>query len=129
MEIKNIMANAATASKQAQAKGSKPQVMWIGNGNEAVARAIIQIGYDGEGYYPITPSSAAGEAVSKAFAAGETDIAFVPLTSELAAISACAGMAIAGGRVVDITSANGLLLKMEELPVISGLALPMAPSL
>lgn len=123
------MANAATANKQAQTKASKPQVVWIGNGNEAVARAIIHIGYDGEGYYPITPSSAAGEAVSKAFAAGETDIAFVPLTSELAAISTCAGMAIAGGRVVDVTSANGLLLKMEEMPAISGLALPMVLNL
>ena len=103
------MAN-SVVTKKAETKALKPQTVWIGNGNEAVARAIIHIGYDGEGYYPITPSSAAGEAVSKAFAAGETDIAFVPVTSELAAISACAGMAIAGGRVVDVTRANGLLL-------------------
>ena len=123
------MANAVVVTEKAKTKGLKPQAVWIGNGNEAVAQAIIQIGYDGEGYYPITPSSDAGEAVSKAFAAGETDIAFVPLTSELAAISACAGMAIAGGRVVDVTSANGLLLKIEEMPAISGLALPMVLNL
>ena len=36
------------------------------SGNEAVARAIVNIGYDGEGYYPITPSSEAGEVVAKA---------------------------------------------------------------
>ena len=123
------MANAAATTEKTKTIASKPQQVWIGNGNEAVARAIIQIGYDGEGYYPITPSSDAGEQVSKAFAAGETDIAFVAATSELAAISICAGMAIAGGRVVDVTSANGLLLKMEELPAISGLALPMVLNL
>src|SRR5215468_1253331 len=50
------------------ARPACPQKPWIGNGNEAVARAIIDIGYDAEGYYPITPSSDAGEVVSKAFA-------------------------------------------------------------
>ncbi len=105
------------------------QTDWIGNGNEAVARAIIDIGYDAEGYYPITPSSDAGEAVSKAFAQGETDIAFIVATSELAALSICAGAAVAGGRVVDVTSANGLLLKAEQMPAISGLGLPMVLNL
>ena len=121
------MADAAVATKKD--KALKPQEVWIGNGNEAVAKAIIQIGYDGEGYYPITPSSVAGQEVSKAFAAGETDIAFISATSELAAIGVCAGMAIAGGRVVDVTSANGLLLKIEEMPAIAGLALPMVLNL
>lgn len=106
-----------------------PQQPWIGNGNEAVARAIIEIGYDLEGYYPITPSSDAGEEVSKAFARGETDIAFVVGTSELAALGICAGAAVAGGRVVDVTSANGLLLKAEQMPAISGLGLPMVLNL
>ncbi|MHC4063295.1 MAG: pyruvate synthase, partial [Planctomycetota bacterium] len=105
------------------------QTVWIGNGNEAVARAIIDIGYDGEGYYPITPSSDAGEAVSKAFAAGETDICFVVGTSELAALGVCTGMAVAGGRAVDVTSAQGLLLKAEQMPAIAGLGLPMVLNL
>ena len=122
------MAKAAVIEK-AKTKASKPQTVWIGNGNEAVAQAIVQIGYDGEGYYPITPSSDAGEEVSKAFAAGKTDLAFIAATSELAAIGICTGMAVAGGRVVDITSANGLLLKAEEMPAISGLALPMVLNL
>lgn len=98
---------------------------WIGNGNEAVAQAIIDIGYDAEGYYPITPSSDAGEAVSKAFANGETDIAFIVATSELAALGTCAGVAVAGGRAVDVTSANGLFLKAEQMPAIAGLGLPV----
>ena len=123
------MANAVAVTEKLKVSAARPQQVWIGNGNEAVARAIIHIGYDGEGYYPITPSSDAGEEVSKAFAAGETDIAFVAATSELAAISVCAGMAVAGGRVVDVTSANGLLLKIEEMPAIAGLALPMVLNL
>ncbi len=123
------MADTTTVAGKAEMKALKPQMVWIGNGNEAVAKAIIDIGYDGDGCCPITPSSAAGEAVSKAYAAGETDISFGPLTTDLAAISGCAGMAIAGGRVVDVTSANGLLLKIEEMPVISGLALPMVLNL
>jgi pyruvate ferredoxin oxidoreductase alpha subunit len=106
-----------------------PQIPYIANGNDAVAKAIIDIGYDGEGYYPITPSSDAGEEVSKAVAAGKADLSFVIGTSELSAASICTGMAVAGGRTVDITSANGLLLKMEQLPAVSGMGLPMVLNL
>ena len=105
------------------------QIPFIANGNDAVAKAIVDIGYDGEGYYPITPSSDAGEEVSKAVAAGKSDISFVIGTSELAAASICTGMAVAGGRAVDVTSANGLLLKMEQLPAVSGMGLPMVMNL
>lgn len=117
------------SNKKTTLDPAAPQQPWIGNGNEAVARAIIDIGYDLEGYYPITPSSDAGEEVSKAYARGETDIAFVIGTSELAALGICAGAAVAGGRVVDVTSANGLLLKAEQMPAISGLGLPMVLNL
>lgn len=101
----------------------------IASGNEAAARAIIDIGYDGEGYYPITPSSEVGEYVNSAYAQGEVDLSFVVGTSELAAISTVAGMAIAGGRAVDVTSSQGLLLKAEELPAIAGLGLPVVLNL
>ncbi|TWT43767.1 Pyruvate synthase subunit PorB [Phycisphaerae bacterium RAS1] len=121
---------AATLEPKSKKSGaSARQTVWIGNGNEAVARAILDIGYDAEGYYPITPSSEAGENVQKAFASGETDISFIVGTSELAAISICAGAAIAGGRAVDVTSAQGLLLKAEQMPAISGLGLPMVLNL
>ncbi len=120
-----MVASEPKAARQAEAA----QIPWIGNGNEAVARAIVDIGYDAEGYYPITPSSDAGEAVSAAYAAGETDIAFIVGTSELAALSICAGVAVAGGRAVDVTSANGLLLKAEQMPAIAGLGLPMVLNL
>ncbi len=105
------------------------QVMFLGNGNDAAAQAVLHIGFDGEGYYPITPSSEVGEIVSKAVAEGKSDISFVVGTSELAAIGICTGMAIAGGRVLDVTSAQGLLLKAEEMPAISGMGLPMVLNL
>jgi len=101
------------------------QIPYIANGNEAVAKAIIDIGYDVEGYYPITPSSDAGEEVSKVIAAGKTDVSFIIGTSELAVAGIVAGVAAAGGRAVDVTSANGLLLKYEELPAIAGLGFPV----
>ncbi len=101
----------------------------VASGNEAAGRAILDIGYDGEGYYPITPSSEVGEFVDKAIAAGQTDMSFVVGTSELAAISTVAGMALAGGRAVDVTSSQGLLLKAEQLPAIAGLGLPVVLNL
>lgn len=120
-----MLAETTATKRAAQAK----QRAWIGNGNEAVAQAIIDIGYDAEGYYPITPSSDAGEMVQKAYAQGQTDIAFIVGTSELAALSICAGVAVAGGRAVDVTSAQGLLLKAEQMPAIAGLGLPMVLNL
>jgi len=83
------------------------QKMFLGNGNDAAAEAIMHIGYDGEGYYPITPSSEVGELINKANAEGRADVSFIIGTSELAAIGICAGMSLAGGRVVDVTSAQG----------------------
>ncbi len=105
------------------------QQVIISSGNEAAAHAIVDIGYDGEGYYPITPSSEVGEYVNRAYAQGEIDLSFVVGTSELAAISTVAGMAIAGGRAVDVTSSQGLLLKAEELPALAGLGLPVVLNL
>jgi len=119
----------ATLRPAVQQPPAGQQTNWLGNGNEAVARAILDIGYDAEGYYPITPSSDVGEVISKAYADGDTDLAFIVGTSELAALGICTGVAVAGGRVVDVTSANGLLLKAEQMPAISGLGLPMVLNL
>ena len=105
------------------------QKMYLGNGNDAAAQAVLHIGFDGEGYFPITPSSEVGEIVSKAVAEGKSDVSFIVGTSELAAIGICTGMALAGGRALDVTSAQGLLLKVEELSSISGLGLPVVLNL
>ncbi|MDD5542792.1 MAG: thiamine pyrophosphate-dependent enzyme [Acidobacteriia bacterium] len=125
MSLDALIDQESDAKRTAIAK----QVIFIGNGNDAAAKAIVDIGYDGEGYYPITPSSEVGEVVSKAIAEGSADMSFVVGTSELAAISVVAGMAIAGGRAVDVTSSQGLMLKAEQMPAISGMGLPVVLNL
>jgi TPP-dependent indolepyruvate ferredoxin oxidoreductase alpha subunit len=86
----SIESNVLTVEKEIQnnifERNEVPQTPIILNGNEAAARAIIDIGFDGEGYYPITPSSEVGEYVSRHVANGKTDISFIVGTSELAAL-------------------------------------------
>ncbi len=125
----NVMVSEPQIDEKESLKNKVEQIPVIVNGNEAASRAIIDIGFDGEGYYPITPSSEVGEYVSKAVAAGKSDINFVIGTSELAALGIVTGMAIAGGRAVDVTSAQGLMLKAEEMPVVSGSGLPVVLNL
>lgn len=101
------------------------QVMEYASGNEMAAIAIKQIGYDLMGYYPITPSTQIAENLDRMRADGETDLIMVPAEGEHSAAGICYGAAVAGGRVVNATSANGLLYALEQLPVQSGTRYPM----
>jgi len=79
--------------------------------------------------YPITPSTPMGEAFERAVAAGERNIwgeplAFIEPESEHSSASACEGFALAGGRVSNFTSGQGLVLMKEVLFTISGKRLP-----
>ncbi|MBE5880787.1 MAG: pyruvate synthase [Lachnospiraceae bacterium] len=95
------------------------------SGNEMAAIAIKQIGYDLMGYYPITPSTQIAENLDIMRANGETDIVMVAAEGEHSAAGICYGAAVAGGRVVNATSANGLLYAIEQFPVQSGTRYPM----
>ena len=101
------------------------QIMEYASGNEMAAIAIKQIGYDLMGYYPITPSTQIAENLDKMRADGKTDIVMIPAEGEHSAAGICYGAAVAGGRVVNATSANGLLYAMEQFPVQSGTRYPM----
>lgn len=101
------------------------QVMEYASGNEMAAIAIKQIGYDLMGYYPITPSTQIAENLDIMRANGETDLVMVAAEGEHSAAGICYGAAVAGGRVVNATSANGLLYAIEQLPVQSGTRYPM----
>ena len=101
------------------------QVIEYASGNEMAAIAIKQIGYDLMGYYPITPSTQIAENLDIMRAQGETDIVMVAAEGEHSAAGICYGAAVAGGRVVNATSANGLLYAIEQLPVQSGTRYPM----
>ncbi len=103
----------------------KKQVMEYASGNEMAAIAIKQIGYDLMGYYPITPSTQIAENLDSMRANGETDLVMVAAEGEHSAAGICYGASVAGGRVVNATSANGLLYAIEQFPVQSGTRYPM----
>ncbi len=103
----------------------KDQVITFASGNEMAAKAIKQIGYDLMGYYPITPSTQIAENLDIMRASGETDMIMIAAEGEHSAAGICYGAAVAGGRVINATSANGLLYAMEQFPVQAGTRYPM----
>lgn len=98
-------------------------------GNLAVAYAVKQVGVDFISAYPITPQTIIVEALSQYVADGALKAKFVNVESEHSALSACIGASIAGARVFTATSSQGLVLMFEELPVASGLRLPIVMAL
>lgn len=101
------------------------QVMEFASGNEMAATAIRQIGYDLMGYYPITPSTQIAENLDLMKAEGKTDLIMIAAEGEHSAAGICYGAAVGGGRVINATSANGLLYALEQFPVQSGTRYPM----
>ncbi len=106
---------------------SGPAAQRVGflTGNEMAAISAKQINFHLMGYYPITPSTEIAERLDEMKAAGEHDIVMVPADGEHSAAGICFGAAVAGGRVFNATSSQGLLYSLEELPVQSGTRYPM----
>ena len=80
--------------------------------------------------FPITSSSKIGEGYAKLVADGFRNLwgeklAFLELESEHSSASTCEGFALAGGRVANFTSGQGLVLMKEVLYTISGKRLPI----
>src|SRR3990167_8735285 len=90
------------------------KVVFMG-GNELAALAASQINYHLMGYYPITPSTEVAELLSKMKANGKHDIAMVPADGEHSAAGICYGASTGGGRVLNVTSSQGLLYSLEQL--------------
>lgn len=101
------------------------QIIEYAGGNEIAAIAIKQIGYDLMGYYPITPSTQIAENLDEMRARGETDLIMIAAEGEHSAAGICYGASVGGGRVINATSANGLLYALEQFPVQSGTRYPM----
>jgi len=95
------------------------------SGNESAAVAARDIGYHVMGYFPITPSTEVAENLSKMKANGEHEIVMIAGDGEHGAAGICFGASLGGGRVMNATSAQGLLFAMEQLPVQSGTRVPM----
>lgn len=80
--------------------------------------------------FPITSSTTMGGGYSAAVANGQKnlwddELIFLELESEHSSASTCEGFALAGGRVTNFTSGQGLVLMKEVLYTISGKRLPI----
>ncbi len=95
------------------------------SGNEAAAYAAKQINYHIMGYYPITPSTQVAENIDLMVSEGESQTVLIAAEGEHSAAGICYGASVGGGRVINATSANGLMYALEQLPVQSGTRIPM----
>jgi pyruvate-ferredoxin/flavodoxin oxidoreductase len=80
--------------------------------------------------YPITSSTTMGGGYQTEVANGKRnlwgeELAFIEPESEHSAASTCEGFAVAGGRVTNFTSGQGLILMKEVLYTVSGKRLPI----
>ncbi|MFO0796770.1 MAG: 2-oxoacid:acceptor oxidoreductase family protein [Gemmataceae bacterium] len=99
------------------------------DGAEAVVHVEIRIS-QAAGAYPITSSTTMGGGFNASVMNGgknlwgDTLVFFEP-ESEHSAAAVCEGFAVAGGRVTNFTSGQGLVLMKEVLYTISGKRLPV----
>jgi len=99
------------------------------DGAEAVVHVEIHVA-QAAGAYPITSSTTMGGGFNASVMNGgknlwgDTLMFFEP-ESEHSAASVCEGFAVAGGRVTNFTSGQGLVLMKEVLYTISGKRLPV----
>ncbi len=106
-----------------------PGIDGTGDGSAAVAYTEARA-TDAAAAYPITSSTIMGQNY-QIFAANGfknvwgDEIAWMELESEHSSASACEGYALAGGRVVNFTSGQGLILMKEVLYTTSGKRLPV----
>ncbi len=99
------------------------------DGAEAIVWVETRIS-QGSGAYPITSSTTMGGGFNQAVSNGVPNLwgdqlVFMEPESEHSAASFCEGFALAGGRVTNFTSGQGLVLMKEVLYTISGKRLPV----
>jgi pyruvate-ferredoxin/flavodoxin oxidoreductase len=99
------------------------------DGAEAVVHVEVHVA-QAAGAYPITSSTTMGGGFNAAVMNGATNLWGDPLMffepeSEHSAATVCEGFAVAGGRVTNFTSGQGLVLMKEVLYTISGKRLPV----
>jgi pyruvate-ferredoxin/flavodoxin oxidoreductase len=99
------------------------------DGNQAAISVLTRL-VDGLCGYPITPSTPIAEQFARAAAMGQknlfgTELMYFQPSDELSAIASVEAMACQGGRYVDNTSSQGLLLKTKNLFSVAGKRLPV----
>ena len=106
-----------------------PGIPTITDGSGAVVWVEINI-TQAACAYPITSSTTMGGGYSGAVSNGQKNLwgeklLFIEPESEHSAAATCEGFALAGGRVTNFTSGQGLVLMKEVLYTISGKRLPV----
>jgi pyruvate-ferredoxin/flavodoxin oxidoreductase len=99
------------------------------DGAEAVVHVEIHVA-QAAGAYPITSSTTMGGGFNAAVMNGQKNLwgdtlLFFEPESEHSAATVCEGFAVAGGRVTNFTSGQGLVLMKEVLYTIAGKRLPV----
>src|SRR5262245_41534699 len=122
-------ASGIPAAEETEQKFQYPGIPTTCDGAEAVVWVETRIS-QGSGAYPITSSTTMGGGFNAAVMNGQPnlwgdDLVFLDLESEHSAASTCEGFALAGGRVTNFTSGQGLILMKEVLYVIAGKRLPV----
>ncbi len=110
------------------AKVQYPGIPTTCDGAEAVVWAETRIS-QGCGAFPITSSTTMGGGFNSAVTAGTPNLwgdqlVFVEPESEHSSATFCEGFALAGGRITNFTSGQGLVLMKEVLYTIAGKRLP-----
>src|SRR5580704_15975032 len=118
-----------TISERTETKHEYPGIPTTCDGAEAVVHVEINVA-QAAGAYPITSSTTMGGGFNAAVMNGQTNLWGDPLLffepeSEHSAATVCEGFAVAGGRVTNFTSGQGLVLMKEVLYTISGKRLPV----
>ncbi len=117
------------AEKETESKFQYPGIPVTCDGSEAVVHVEVAVCH-GSGAYPITSSTSMGAGFNAAVNNGDTNLWGDPLLfmepeSEHSSASFCEGFALAGGRVTNFTSGQGLVLMKEVLYTIAGKRLPV----
>src|SRR5256714_1274064 len=112
-----------------EAKFQYPGIPTTCDGAEAVVHVEINVA-QAAGAYPITSSTTMGGGFNAAVMNGRPNLwgeqlIFFEPESEHSAATVCEGFAVAGGRVTNFTSGQGLVLMKEVLYTIAGKRLPV----
>src|SRR5438876_8674633 len=126
---KEAVRNLEPLQEPAETQYQYPGIPTTCDGAEAVVHVEIHVA-QAAGAYPITSSTTMGGGFNAAVMNGGTNLWGDPLMffqpeSEHSAATVCEGFAVAGGRVTNFTSGQGLVLMKEVLYTISGKRLPV----
>lgn len=118
-----------TIKESQETRFQYPGIPTTADGSETVVHVEVHIS-QAAGAYPITSSTNMGGGYNAAVMNGGKNLWGDPLMffepeSEHSAATVCEGFAVAGGRVTNFTSGQGLVLMKEVLYTISGKRLPV----